>query len=111
MNVLNMTGIIISVKMEEPKDGNTVANILLSDSTNPKGPVFKVALWDNDAETIKDTEADIGDELCVKGSIYCLNTNKTGTYIDIRQCKLLSVSRIERKQVFKAEVSEGDSDE
>lgn len=105
MNSINLTGTIISMKTSKTQDNKMVANVLLYDSDNPKRPVFKASLWEKDAEIISNEELNAGDVLSIDGKIYCLAANEYGTYIDIRQCRLISICKVERKQLVISESS------
>lgn len=112
-NSIHLTGNIISKRIDSLLDGKIVANILLGDSNNPKRTVFKVSLWEDDAKAFMDEQTEVGDEINITGKIYCASSNKHGTYIDVRQCRLISIGKINRKQVAQPDniEEEGDSDE
>lgn len=93
MTEISLNGSIISLLR-----CNNAANILVVDRDNPQNAIFKVALWDSDAETVF-KNADKGDEISVTGKVYCVETNKYGHYIDLRMCKLNSITKIQRTKI------------
>ena len=93
MNNITITGNIISLYQY-----NNAVNILLADRDNPQNTVFKIALWDSDADSVmKNMEK--GDEITVSGKVYAAAANRNGAYIDVRVCKLISMSKIQRTTI------------
>ncbi len=91
-----MTNLTISGSILKIYKCNKAANIFLKDGSNPKSPVFKVALWGSDANNVLST-LDKGDELSIIGKVYCIDSNKYGDFIDLRKCKLIDMIKIQRK--------------
>ena len=110
---VRLSGNIISKRIDSTAGGKTVANILLCDSNNPKRPVFKLSLWEADASAFIDAQLEVGDEVEITGKIYCTGSNTHGIFIEVRKCKLISVGKIDRKQIVQPtnDAEEGDSDE
>ncbi len=77
---------------------NNVANLLVIDRDNPKNLVYKIPLWDSEAVKLS-KNLDKGDEISVVGMVYNIGSNKYGNYIDLRQCKLISMAKIERNVI------------
>ena len=90
MNNLTVTGSILSIF-----ETNNVANILLADRDNPKNVAFKVALWGPEGTAVLE-KLDKGDEITVAGMVYSIEHNKYGSYIDVRQCKLITMTKVQR---------------
>ena len=101
MNNIQLSGITISKKIDNV-DGTIVANVLLCDNSNPTKLVFKISIWGEDAKVLANS-LDAGDEITIHGKIYGIGSNKHGSYIDVRQCQLLRVVKVERKAVFQTE--------
>ena len=93
MNDISVTGRILSIST-----CNNVANILIVDRDNPNNTIFKVALWDEEADAVIHKTSK-GDEISVTGKVYTVGTNKYGNYIDVRMCKLIGMTKIERTTI------------
>ena len=105
MTNISVTGIILSMK-----EYNNVANILLVDRDNPKGVVYKVALWEADAIAAV-SKLNNGDEITVNGKVYAIGCNKYGSYIELRMCKMVGMAKVQRTVIqSETEVVEDDSD-
>jgi len=90
---VSVTGRILSIST-----CNNVANILLVDRENPKNTTFKVSLWDEEADAVIQKTSK-GDEISVTGKVYNVGTNKYGNYVDVRMCKLIGMTKIERTTI------------
>lgn len=90
MTDLSLTGQVLSMIR-----CNNAVNIFVVDNDNPHKAVYKVTFWDNEASNIPDILAK-GDEITVDAKIFDINSNQHGNYIDLRMCKLISYSKIQR---------------
>ena len=93
MTELKITGSVLSIL-----EHNNVANLLVIDRDNPKNLVYKIPLWDSEAVKVS-KNLDKGDEISVVGMVYNIGSNKYGNYIDVRQCKLISMAKIQRNVI------------
>ena len=93
MTEIKITGSILSIL-----EHNNVANLLIIDRDNPKNLVYKIALWNSEATKVLEN-LEKGDEISVVGMIYDIDNNKYGKYIDVRQCKLTSMTKIQRNVI------------
>ena len=106
MNSVTISGTVISIRINKVKNQKTVANAFLCDYQSPKQTVYKISFWENDAAEISNEQVDTKDELCLEGMIYGVDTNEYGTYIEIRNCKLLEIIKVIKKRVFHTEAFE-----
>ena len=93
MTKIELTGIILSMK-----EYNNVANILVVDRDNPKGVVYKIAFWDSDVVSAVANLSN-GDEISVEAKIYAIGSNKYGSYIELRMCKLTGMAKVQRTMI------------
>ena len=77
---------------------NDVANVLVVDRDNPKNTVFKVAIWGPEAYSILENLGK-GDEISVSGMVFSVEHNRYGDYIDVRQCKLIKMIKVQRTEI------------
>lgn len=94
MNNITLTGSIISIL-----PCNNAINILVADMDCPKHTVFKIPLWGTEAESVLNNQMTKGDEISVSGKVYEPATNKYGNYIDLRMCKLITMTKIRRTTI------------
>ena len=104
MTDITLTGSIISIY-----PGSNAANIFVIDRDNPKNTVFKIAFWDAEARAVL-AALSKGDEISVSGKVYCVGSNKYGSYIELRMCQLVNMMKIQRRIIDYSDV-EADEEE
>ena len=105
MNSITLCGSILSLN-----NYDNVANILVVDKDSPKNTVFKVAIWGPESSSVMENLSK-GDEISVSGMIYSVEHSRYGNYIDVRQCKLIKMIKIQRTEIttLNSDAAEEDS--
>ena len=105
-----MTDITITGKILSIFRGGSAANIYVADQDNPKKIVYKITFWNDEADYALDSLVK-GDEITLAAKVYEIGSNQYGKYIDLRMCKLISMTKIQRTtyQLTTENVAEEDS--
>ena len=78
MNDVSVNGSVLSLYK-----CNNAVNILMLDKDSPKKPVFKIALWDQDAETVMNNSITKEDEIAGINAVANAILNEKGSIINV----------------------------
>ena len=95
MNKITISARVISIK-ENENNGKRIANYFLQERNGDENLTYQVSFWGDAAEYVL-ANVKKYDEIELTGYAYHIKGNQIGSYLEIRNCKLINI--IQRRKI------------